>query len=272
MLADLTALIAGEGQDDPDDAVLHRNVLGKPSVRARQAALYRLRQLYGLDDPAPICRALMVLWAREPARAPLCLHSCVPARAIHRCAMVRQRCLTRCPVRRFDGRPSLRHLKVETPAVLAPKWPNPLPKTLRLHGPKRDFSRERHESSASAPIRTSHHLLHQRRTRHRNQDLELVRKVGLNEDVIRGAWTDAREKKALFISPTPTVEPPSSDFRRRITGNCDPFGVNPSGIIIPKPEPVEVAEPLLAEAPTEAKVNLPAIIPLHRLQYGPRLF
>jgi len=33
------------------------------------------------------------------------------------------------------------------------------------------------------------------------QDLELVRKVGLNEDVIRGAWTDAREKKALFISP-----------------------------------------------------------------------
>src|SRR6267142_6322272 len=34
------------------------------------------------------------------------------------------------------------------------------------------------------------------------QHLELGRKVGLNEDVISAAWTDAREKKkAVFISP-----------------------------------------------------------------------
>jgi hypothetical protein len=45
MLADLTALITAEGQHDPNDAVLNRNVLGKPSVRARQAALYRLLAL-----------------------------------------------------------------------------------------------------------------------------------------------------------------------------------------------------------------------------------
>jgi hypothetical protein len=57
-------LIAAEGQHDPSDAVLRRNVLGKPSLRARQAALYRLRQLYGLDLSAPICRALIALWAR----------------------------------------------------------------------------------------------------------------------------------------------------------------------------------------------------------------
>ena len=80
MLADLTALIAANGQHDPSDSVLHRNVLGKPSLRARQAALYRLRQLYGLDATAPICRALMALWARDPTGRPMLALLCALAR------------------------------------------------------------------------------------------------------------------------------------------------------------------------------------------------
>jgi hypothetical protein len=80
MLADLTALIAADGQHDPSESVLHRNVLGKPSFRARQAALYRLRQLYGLDDAAPICRALLVLWPRDTAGRPMLALLCALAR------------------------------------------------------------------------------------------------------------------------------------------------------------------------------------------------
>jgi hypothetical protein len=80
MLADLTALVAANGERDPTDAVLNRNVLGKSSLRAREAALYRLRQLYGLDDPAPICRALLALWARDPAGRPMLALLCALAR------------------------------------------------------------------------------------------------------------------------------------------------------------------------------------------------
>jgi hypothetical protein len=80
MLADLTALIAADGQHDPSESVLHRNVLGKPSLRARQAALYRLSQLYGLDDAAPICQALLALWARDTAGRPMLALLCALAR------------------------------------------------------------------------------------------------------------------------------------------------------------------------------------------------
>jgi hypothetical protein len=80
MLAELTTLISANGHHEPTESVVQRNLLGKPSLRARQAALYRLRQLYGLNDPAPICRALIVLWARDPTGRPMLALLCALAR------------------------------------------------------------------------------------------------------------------------------------------------------------------------------------------------
>jgi hypothetical protein len=71
MLADLTALLACDGNEDFDDAIVRDNLLGKPSIRARQAALYRLRQLYGLGGSDPIWRVLKELWSRDPSGRPL---------------------------------------------------------------------------------------------------------------------------------------------------------------------------------------------------------
>jgi hypothetical protein len=70
MLADLTALLASGGADHASDAILRDNLLGKPSIAARRAALYRLRQLYGIGDDAPICVVLHRLWPRDPAGRP----------------------------------------------------------------------------------------------------------------------------------------------------------------------------------------------------------
>ena len=50
MLAELSTLLAGGHGDSPASAVLEENLLGKPSIRAREAALYRLRQLYALGE------------------------------------------------------------------------------------------------------------------------------------------------------------------------------------------------------------------------------
>ena len=76
MLAELTELLAAGAADRADDAILRDNLLGKPSVRARQAALYRLRQLYGVGKAWPICAVLHRLWERNrdgrPSLALLC--------------------------------------------------------------------------------------------------------------------------------------------------------------------------------------------------------
>ena len=45
MLVELTTLFVNRGADKPTDAIIRDNVLAKPSMRARQAALCRLRQL-----------------------------------------------------------------------------------------------------------------------------------------------------------------------------------------------------------------------------------
>ena len=58
MLAELTTLLASGGTDEPRNAIVRDNLLGKPSIRAREAALYRLRQLYGVGGAWPICTAL----------------------------------------------------------------------------------------------------------------------------------------------------------------------------------------------------------------------
>jgi len=71
MLAELTALLASGGADDPAGAIVRDNLLGKPSSRAREAALYRLRQLYGVGSRDPIWRVLRALWSRDPSGRPL---------------------------------------------------------------------------------------------------------------------------------------------------------------------------------------------------------
>jgi hypothetical protein len=71
MLADFSALLASGRVDDPARAVVTDNLLGKPSTRAREAALYRLHQLYGVGGNDPIWRALQALWNRSNSERPL---------------------------------------------------------------------------------------------------------------------------------------------------------------------------------------------------------
>jgi hypothetical protein len=80
MLAELTELLAAGAVDRADDAILWDNLLGKPSVRARQAALYRLRQLYGVGEAPPICAVLHRLWERDRDGRPLLALLCALAR------------------------------------------------------------------------------------------------------------------------------------------------------------------------------------------------
>jgi hypothetical protein len=70
MVAEFTDLMAAGAADRPDSAVLRENLLGKPSVRARKAALYRFRQLYGVGESQPICIVPRRLWERDPAGRP----------------------------------------------------------------------------------------------------------------------------------------------------------------------------------------------------------
>jgi hypothetical protein len=71
MLADLTSLLASGLTGDAAEAVVRDNLLGKPSIRAREAALYRLRQLYGVGSKDPIWRTLQGLWNHEIDGRPL---------------------------------------------------------------------------------------------------------------------------------------------------------------------------------------------------------
>ena len=80
MFAELSTVLAYGATANHTDAILHQNLLGKPSMRSREAALYRLRQLYGIGQPAPICTALYCLWHRDPAGRPLLAILCALAR------------------------------------------------------------------------------------------------------------------------------------------------------------------------------------------------
>lgn len=80
MLAELTSLLLSDATDRPADAILRENLLGKPSVRAREAALVRLRQLYGITEDCPVCSVMRRLWARDPAGRPLLALLCALAR------------------------------------------------------------------------------------------------------------------------------------------------------------------------------------------------
>ncbi len=80
MLAELTTLLASGGADEPRDAIVRDNLLGKPSIRAREAALYRLRQLYGVGAGSPIGAVLQCLWYRDPTGRPMLALLCALAR------------------------------------------------------------------------------------------------------------------------------------------------------------------------------------------------
>jgi len=80
MLAELTTLLASRAADRPADAIVRDNLLGKPSVRAREVALYRLRQLYGVGQTWPICVVLPRLWDLDPPGRPLLALLCALAR------------------------------------------------------------------------------------------------------------------------------------------------------------------------------------------------
>lgn len=80
MLTELSALLDAGLGEAPAEAVLEENLLGKPSVRARKATLYRLRQLYGVGGDAPICVVLRRLWDRDPEARPTLALLCALAR------------------------------------------------------------------------------------------------------------------------------------------------------------------------------------------------
>jgi len=75
MLADLATLFertpADATPEDYAEAIGTRNVLGKPSRKARELALKHLRVLYGLDPGNPIFRALRRLWPVSLESQPL---------------------------------------------------------------------------------------------------------------------------------------------------------------------------------------------------------
>jgi len=73
-------LLAGGHGNDPADAVLDQNLLGKPSVRAREAALYRLRQLYALGEDAQVGVVMRGLWKLDPDARPMLALLCALAR------------------------------------------------------------------------------------------------------------------------------------------------------------------------------------------------
>lgn len=71
MFADLASLFASGQIDNPAGAISDHNLLGKPSIRAREAALYRLHQLYGISGKEPIWRVFQGLWKNESSERPL---------------------------------------------------------------------------------------------------------------------------------------------------------------------------------------------------------
>ncbi|MGH7120785.1 MAG: hypothetical protein ACREFP_17665 [Acetobacteraceae bacterium] len=80
MLAELTALLSRGAADRAEYAIIQDNLLGKPSVRARKAALARLRQLYGVGANCIICTVMRRLWQRDPVGRPMLALLCALAR------------------------------------------------------------------------------------------------------------------------------------------------------------------------------------------------
>src|ERR1700738_1236151 len=75
MMQELGAVLAsvpqGSGAADYREAILRQNVLGKSTDSTRQKSLRHLRELYALDEAAPIFGLLRRLHATDPASLPL---------------------------------------------------------------------------------------------------------------------------------------------------------------------------------------------------------
>jgi hypothetical protein len=122
MFADLASLLASGRTDDLEGAVVRENLLGKPSIRAREAAFYRLQQLYGVAGNDPIWRTLQGLWNLEIGGRPL---------------LALRPCWTPHPVSESVGQLSRRHSRLPTPGVSARRWQNRSPRMPRRRGHKR---------------------------------------------------------------------------------------------------------------------------------------
>ena len=80
MLADLAMVLESGAARRAAEAIVHENLLGKPSVRAREGALVRLRQLYGLGENFPVSIVMQRLWERDPPGRPMLALLCALAR------------------------------------------------------------------------------------------------------------------------------------------------------------------------------------------------
>lgn len=75
MLAELTELLdrvpVGSEKAAYGSAIVTENILGKPSVKARDLTFRHMTSLFGLDDSVLIFRAMRFLWTNQPEGRPL---------------------------------------------------------------------------------------------------------------------------------------------------------------------------------------------------------
>lgn len=76
----LGALPSDAGREDYATAVVAENILGKPTLAARQSARQRLSELYGLDPSLAVFRTLRRLWDADPPGRALLAMLCALAR------------------------------------------------------------------------------------------------------------------------------------------------------------------------------------------------
>jgi hypothetical protein len=74
MLAELQTLLNNTPADAPREAyqvaIVEENLLGKPTLSARQLTAQKLSELYGLDPKIPLFRLLRYYWPLEPQAQP----------------------------------------------------------------------------------------------------------------------------------------------------------------------------------------------------------
>ena len=141
MLAELTTLLASGATDGRGRDFARDNLLGKPSVRAREAALLSasaaIRPRRGLSDLHRLASAM----GPDPAGGRCWLCS-VRLHAIPRCGTARRQCSTLSLGNRCGGRLLRQLFEAHTPAASARRWRNRWRKTPRHRGPKPGFSGE----------------------------------------------------------------------------------------------------------------------------------
>ena len=85
MLAEVRHVLETEVQPNPErlkSLVLDDNVLRKRTGSGRRLSLRHLRELYGLDAPPPISRAMVALWVRAGEGRPALALLAVLAREV----------------------------------------------------------------------------------------------------------------------------------------------------------------------------------------------